>query len=252
MAARTRPATRTARTARWLWTSKWQVPSRPVRTLPCISLQTPTRAFRMRSPQRSMTPRTARLRSSPSAGAALNRTGLPRRLTSFDDACQSAAALGITITVASGDNGSSDGVSDGSDNVDFPSSSPHVLGCGGTELIASGNAIQQETVWNDLAQQGGASGGGVSANFALPSWQANAGVPAAPSRAAAAEFPMLQATQRRPPASTSTLMGRREGRRHQCGRSALGRAYRADQPAARIESWLRQPRALPGRRNRIP
>lgn len=100
-------------------------------------------------------------------------------LTSFDEACQSAAALGITITVASGDEGSSDGGS--GNNVDFPASSPHVLGCGGTELIASGNTIQEEVVWNDQSAQGGASGGGVSASFPLPTWQANAGVPAAPS-----------------------------------------------------------------------
>jgi kumamolisin len=96
-------------------------------------------------------------------------------MTAFDEACQSAAALGITITVASGDNGSSDGVS--GDNVDFPASSPHVLACGGTELIAANGVIQQEVVWNDQPQ-GGASGGGVSSVFALPTWQRNANVPA--------------------------------------------------------------------------
>jgi hypothetical protein len=35
---------------------------------------------------------------------------------------------------AAGDNGSSDGVTDGSNNVDFPASSPNVLACGGTTL----------------------------------------------------------------------------------------------------------------------
>ncbi len=73
-------------------------------------------------------------------------------MTAFDEACQSAAALGITITVASGDNGSSDGAS--GNNVDFPASSPHVLGCGGTELIAANGVIQQEIVWNDQPQGG--------------------------------------------------------------------------------------------------
>jgi kumamolisin len=101
-------------------------------------------------------------------------------LSAFDNAAQSAAALGITITVASGDNGSSDGGN--GDNVDFPASSPHVLGCGGTELIASGTTISEEVVWNDQPQ-GGASGGGVSAVFALPSWQANANVPPASTSA---------------------------------------------------------------------
>jgi kumamolisin len=58
-------------------------------------------------------------------------------MTSFDNAFQSAAALGITVCIASGDNGSSDGATDGADHVDFPASSPHVLACGGTSLQAS-------------------------------------------------------------------------------------------------------------------
>ncbi len=95
--------------------------------------------------------------------------------TSLDNACQSAAALGVTITVAAGDNGSSDGQS--GNTVDFPASSPHVLACGGTALRGSGTTITSEVVWNDQPQ-GGATGGGVSTVFALPSWQNSAGVPA--------------------------------------------------------------------------
>lgn len=100
--------------------------------------------------------------------------------SALDAACQSAAALGLTITVACGDNGSTDGVTDGLNHVDFPASSPHVLACGGTTLQASGATIQSEVVWNELANNEGATGGGVSVLFPLPSWQANAGVPAAP------------------------------------------------------------------------
>jgi kumamolisin len=96
--------------------------------------------------------------------------------TALDAACQSAAALGITITVASGDNGSTDGAT--GNNVDFPASSPHVLGCGGTKLVGNGSSITSEVVWNELASGEGATGGGVSNVFALPSWQANANVPA--------------------------------------------------------------------------
>jgi kumamolisin len=94
-------------------------------------------------------------------------------LTGFDAAFQAAAALGITICVASGDNGSSDGVTDGSNHVDFPASSPHALACGGTNLAASGGVITSETVWNDalLNSGSGAGGGGVSTVFALPTWQ---------------------------------------------------------------------------------
>jgi len=98
-------------------------------------------------------------------------------INSMDTSCQSAAALGITITVASGDSGSSDG--ENGNNVDFPASSPHVLGCGGTALTASNGQRQSEVVWNDQASGGGATGGGVSAVFPLPTWQATAGVPPA-------------------------------------------------------------------------
>ncbi len=99
----------------------------------------------------------------------------------LDQACLAAAALGVTITVAAGDNGSSDGVTGGGNNVDFPASSPHVLACGGTKLLANGNAIASETVWNETAANEGATGGGVSAFFALPAWQKGKGVPAAPA-----------------------------------------------------------------------
>jgi kumamolisin len=97
-------------------------------------------------------------------------------MSALDAACQSAAALGITITVAAGDNGSSDDAK--GNNVDFPASSPHVLACGGTKLIGSGSTITSEVVWNEQASGEGATGGGVSNVFPLPSWQANAKVPA--------------------------------------------------------------------------
>jgi kumamolisin len=98
-------------------------------------------------------------------------------MTSMDEAFQSAAAIGVTVCVAAGDNGSTDGVSDGLNHVDFPASSPNVLACGGTELVASGDTITSETVWNELANSEGATGGGISDVFPLPSWQAGAGVP---------------------------------------------------------------------------
>ena len=98
-------------------------------------------------------------------------------MTSMDEAFQSAAAMGVTVCVAAGDDGSTDGVTDGLNHVDFPASSPNVLACGGTHLVASGNTITSETVWNELANNEGATGGGVSAVFPLPSWQSGAGVP---------------------------------------------------------------------------
>src|SRR6185437_6464905 len=83
--------------------------------------------------------------------------------TAFDQALQDAAALGVTTTVAAGDDGSSDRVGDGKAHVDFPASSPHALACGGTRLEANAStgAVQSETVWNNGTGRG-ATGGGVS------------------------------------------------------------------------------------------
>jgi kumamolisin len=97
-------------------------------------------------------------------------TWTAQAMTAMDDAFQAAAAIGITVCVASGDSGSTDGVSDGNDHVDFPASSPYALGCGGTSLKANQTAITSEVVWNDGAN-GGASGGGISSFFPTPGWQ---------------------------------------------------------------------------------
>jgi kumamolisin len=101
----------------------------------------------------------------------------------LDQAMADAAALGVTVCAAAGDSGSSDGQS--GTHVDFPASSPHALACGGTSL--RGNAgtgvISSETVWND-GSSGGATGGGVSDTFPVPSWQTAAGVPARAGAAA--------------------------------------------------------------------
>ncbi|MBV9696474.1 MAG: peptidase S53 [Gammaproteobacteria bacterium] len=97
--------------------------------------------------------------------------------TALESALEDAAALGITVTVASGDSGSDDGVGDGAPHVDFPASSAQVLACGGTRLIGQGAQISSEVVWNESAAGEGATGGGVSAVFARPAWQDAAGVP---------------------------------------------------------------------------
>ena len=96
--------------------------------------------------------------------------------TQMEQIMTEAAALGVTVTAAAGDNGSADNVSDGQQHVDFPASAPHALACGGTRLDASGATISSETVWND-GSGGGATGGGVSRQFPLPSYQASANVP---------------------------------------------------------------------------
>jgi kumamolisin len=91
-------------------------------------------------------------------------------MDAFNEVFKDAAMLGVTVLVASGDDGSSDGASDGADHVDFPASSPFVLACGGTRLIANGSTITKETTWGGIPNNG-ASGGGVSQHFATPSYQ---------------------------------------------------------------------------------
>jgi kumamolisin len=98
-----------------------------------------------------------------------------------------AANLGVTVLIATGDDGSIDGIQDGHVHADFPASSPYVLAVGGTTLHAKKNVRETEVVWSaGIRSQGpghGSTGGGVSDVFAIPAWQtrSSAHVPAAAS-----------------------------------------------------------------------
>jgi len=87
-------------------------------------------------------------------------------LQSYNVLFQLAASKGITVLAAAGDNLASDG--EIGKNVDFPSSSPYVLACGGTEVFFSGDKITSEVVWNERIS---GTGGGISSVFPLPSYQ---------------------------------------------------------------------------------
>jgi kumamolisin len=101
-------------------------------------------------------------------------------LTSFNKAFQAAAAMGVSVFVAAGDQGSTDGEPPVA-HVDFPASSPFVTACGGTRLLTgAGGAVTSETVWNDGAA-GGATGGGISAVFPVPDYQQNLYMPQSPN-----------------------------------------------------------------------
>jgi kumamolisin len=102
-------------------------------------------------------------------------------LNALNSACQDASTMGVTVLAAAGDDGSSDGSTNGSPEVDFPASSPFAVACGGTKLTISGTAIGNEQVWNELSSNEGATGGGVSELFALPTFQLSAKVPKAPN-----------------------------------------------------------------------
>lgn len=92
--------------------------------------------------------------------------------TQIDQSLHEAALLGITVCVASGDDGSDDQVQDGHAHVDYPASSPFALGVGGTALrVKNGKPV--EIVWKDgtgLRRDGpgnGSTGGGVSVAYPL-------------------------------------------------------------------------------------
>ena len=100
-------------------------------------------------------------------------------LNVVNQAFSMAAAKGITICCAAGDDGSTDAV-DKAAHVDFPASSPHVLGVGGTKLVATTGprpTIKKEAVWNEERLDEGATGGGISAVFTKPDYQNAVAVP---------------------------------------------------------------------------
>ena len=85
------------------------------------------------------------------------------------EAFQAAALMGISVFVAAGDSGSTDGVGVASPHAGFPASSPWATACGGTSLYVGGSA-PPEAVWNN--GDAGGTGGGISAVFPVPSYQA--------------------------------------------------------------------------------
>lgn len=123
-------------------------------------------------------------------------TSTSQMLQGLEEILQEAAALGVTVCVAAGDDGSADmeqKVWDDRPHVDFPASSSYALACGGTTLDASSApGAPVETVWNRGAN-GGATGGGVSNFFAKPAYQVNINVPAPANSAGGRGVPDVSA-----------------------------------------------------------
>lgn len=94
------------------------------------------------------------------------------------DAVQAALAdavrLKISVTAASGDFLATGGLNDGAAHVFFPSSSPYVLGCGGTRITLRDDAISNEEVWKENIT---GTGGGISDNFQVPVYQTHVPLP---------------------------------------------------------------------------
>lgn len=108
----------------------------------------------------------------------------PGELNQENTFFMTAAAQGQTIIASSGDSGSSGCYFDGKQNTalstDDPASQPYVTAVGGTTLsLNSSGGYGSEVVWNNTPKSGqttGASGGGLSQVWSLPSWQSAPGV----------------------------------------------------------------------------
>lgn len=80
-------------------------------------------------------------------------------------------AEGITVFVSSGDDGAAGREGTGL-NAPDPGSQPLITSVGGTRLnVKSNEAWSSETVWNDLSNGHGATGGGVSKFWKIPKYQ---------------------------------------------------------------------------------
>jgi subtilase family serine protease len=91
---------------------------------------------------------------------------------------QEAAAQGQSVFAAAGDRGSTDcaGASSSYGSslaVDDPGSQPYVTSVGGTKLLSASDPSAQST-WNESGAQLGAGGGGLSLQWAMPSYQSGA------------------------------------------------------------------------------
>jgi len=93
--------------------------------------------------------------------------------SSMVNALNDAAVLGVTVFFISGDDGSDDGAGDGSAHVAYPGSEYGAITCGGSYIANVSGTSFTEGTWNDV----GATGGGVSDVYGLPSWQDDIGVP---------------------------------------------------------------------------
>ena len=94
----------------------------------------------------------------------------PAAIHAINQALQAAAMLGITICVASGDDGSGCNMTDDRFHIEFPGSSPFVLAVGGT-MLAPHEVVWWQSPGRRTLKESGSTGGGVSAIFRRPRWQ---------------------------------------------------------------------------------
>lgn len=102
-----------------------------------------------------------------------------KAITTLEPILKSLVAAGVTVFASAGDNGIYDCYSNSKASVDYPASSPSVVGVGGTHLSAGTNQPNTGTNWTETAWSCtglstcdvGGTGGGRSSTFAAPIYQ---------------------------------------------------------------------------------
>jgi kumamolisin len=109
-----------------------------------------------------------------------NDLGTPY-LNTLNTIFQQAAAQGMTVLVASGDEGAytcqRNDPNDNSPSISLPADNPYVTAVGGTALFVNndGGSYGYEAGWEGPLE-GSGGGGGVSVGYSIPSWQSGPGV----------------------------------------------------------------------------
>jgi len=119
---------------------------------------------------------------------------------SFEATFQAAIVKGISVCVASGDDGAQ-GRSNSAPSVGYPGASPYCICVGGTSLQLSGTSITSETVWN---QGNAGTGGGIAYQFALPSYQVGKNLTATPYGSTGAASPIALTNRGAPDLSANS------------------------------------------------
>jgi kumamolisin len=94
----------------------------------------------------------------------------------LDAVLRDAIRLGTTVVATAGDDLATERMNDGKVHVNYPASSPYVLGCGGTRITldATQTSIIEEIVWKEGTR---GTGGGISEYYAVPSFQGDVTLP---------------------------------------------------------------------------
>ena len=153
-----------------------------------------------------------------------NLSWTQQAIDSVSKTFREAADQGIALFAASGDCGSDDAAGDGKAHADYPGSDPWVTCCGGTIITNVKGTSFTEGTWNDDT---GATGGGISDVFDVPSWQAGIGLPKSANDGKHEGRGVPDVSGNASPYSGYNLQVDGNSIKGECGTSAVGPLYAA-------------------------